>query len=117
MKKLFCALFLVTAVTGCQTSPVPSTKFTGSLGGQPFEFVGHKQTMAKGVKLFMQHGTNTFELHIDELSSQNDPEVISKAAAGRVAELNAMGGLFQSIGGAAGSFAGQAANKGVKGGL
>jgi hypothetical protein len=83
-RKYFCLLAIPLLLAGC-TSPVPSTKFSGYVAGQPFEFVGHKQTSAKGVQLTMHSGTNTFSLTIAELSSQNDPQVISKSYAGQAA--------------------------------
>lgn len=74
----------ILVTNGCK-SPVPSTKFSGSIGGQPFQFEGHKQTVAKGLDLMMITGTNTFKLSIAELSSQNDPQVIDKSYAGQAA--------------------------------
>lgn len=82
--KTVMVLIAVALLVGCK-SPVPSTKFSGYVAGQPFEFVGHKQTTAKGIELMMHSGTNTFSLKIEELSSQNDPQVISKSYAGQAA--------------------------------
>jgi hypothetical protein len=73
-------------LVGC-INPVPSTKFSGTIGGQPFEFEGHKQTSVEKLALELNQGTNHFTLSIGKLSSVNDERVISKAYAGQAAVM------------------------------
>lgn len=93
-----CLCASVVFVSGC-TSPVPSNKFSGTIGGVPFVFQGHKQTSVEDVTLeitsiskrggdadsFATCVTNYSRLHIGKLSSVNDPQVISKSYAGQAA--------------------------------
>ena len=70
-------------LAGC-VNPVPSTHFSGTLGGQPFTFTGRKQTSVEGLHLALTQGTNTFTLRIDKLASKNDERVISRSYAGQL---------------------------------
>ena len=96
---------------GCQ-SPVPSNEFSGTIGGVPFKFTARKQTVTKGVALKVTtvsgFATNYAELSIAELSSKNDPQVISKSYAGQAAVARE---FFQGIN----NFAGKLTEGGVKG--
>lgn len=93
-----CALCVL---CGCQ-SPVPGTHFSGSIGGVPFKFDGHKQTEAHDVTLTVVSctvvATNYSTLHIGSLKSLNDPQVISKSYAGQAAVMKTMfDGLNQTL--------------------
>ncbi len=79
---ILCASVMV--LTGCK-SPVPGNHISGSLGGVPFKIENPKQFSAKGFQLTLDAGTNHFVLHFDEMSSQNDPQVIDKSYAGQAA--------------------------------
>jgi hypothetical protein len=80
-------------LAGCSAfykSPVPGTEIRGEIAGVPFSLNSPKQAEMHGVELFIQTATNTFRLVIKDYESKNDAQVIGKAAAGRVAELDAM---------------------------
>lgn len=79
---ILCASALI--FTGCST-PVPGNHISGALGGVPFKIENPKQFSAKGFQLTLDSGTNHFTLHFDEMSSQNDPQVIDKSYAGQAA--------------------------------
>jgi hypothetical protein len=79
-------------LAGCSAfykSPVPGTEIRGEIAGVPFSLNSPKQAEMHGVELFIQTATNTFRLVIKDYESKNDPQVIDKASAGRVAEVNA----------------------------
>lgn len=63
----------------------------------PFNITNPQQSGLKGLRLNMHQGTNYFSLEIDEYHSENDPQVIDKASAGRVAEINALGDIAGKI--------------------
>jgi hypothetical protein len=102
MKTIAC-ISVVALASGCAlftpSSPVPATRVSGSIGGIPFTLEAPKQVSAKGVELDMTVATNTFRLRIAELSSVNDPQVIDKASAGRIAETKAMFDGFNGLAG------------------
>ncbi len=102
----------VLALAGCK-SPVPQNTFKGTLGGKPFEISTKKQTKAEGIHLSYSDGSNVFKLDIDKIEGSNDPQVISKSYAGRVAEINAMRDLV----GTAVEGAVKGGAKGMKGGM
>lgn len=86
-------ILMASLLAGCSAfykSPVPGTNIEGKIAGVPFSISSPKQSEMHGVELFIQTATNTFRLTIRDYVSKNDPQVIDKAAAGRVAELDAM---------------------------
>lgn len=108
MKKITTLLLVVVsivALTGCG-SPVPGNHISGALGGVPFDIKNPKQFNAKGFDLALDAGTNHFKLHFDEMTSQNDPQVIDKSYAGQAAVLDAQGRFMDKLGSTFGSFIG-----------
>lgn len=101
--KTFLLIPILALASGCAmftpSSPVPSTRINGAIGGIPFSLEAPKQVSAKGIELDMAVATNTFRLRIAELSSLNDPQVIDKASAGRIAETKAMFDGFNGLAG------------------
>lgn len=111
----FLAGVALTSCTGCalSKSPVPATRVSGSYAGVPFTLESPKQAEWLGVDVTLTTGTTNFHLHIDSVKALNDPQVIDKASAGRVAEIKAWSDFADKKVEAA--MAGAA--KGMKGGL
>lgn len=125
MKKLnlllaLASIVLIAGCSGCAAltrQPVPATRISGTLGGAPFTLESPKQGEWTGVDLTMSTGVTNFHLHIDSVKAVNDPQVIDKASAGRVAEINAWKDLMATGIEKGGEGIAKGAAKGLKGGL
>ena len=114
MKQIGIISLCAVLLGGCSLlpSPVPTTQIKGRIGGQEFSIENPKNTTLSNLSVTV--GTNgAATLTIGTLNSVNDPTVISNAAAGQAAIVQATGNAIVSgINAAAtgaGAFAGAAA--------
>lgn len=113
----------VATLSGCATSPIPSNRITGAIGGVPFTIEAHKQTLAENIELEVDSvtavSTNRSRLVIGKLSSTNDPQVIDKSYAGQARVIEAQTQfakeIVNSIGTATGNAGGSAARTAATG--
>lgn len=112
-----CAVAIIT-ITGCATSVrdnVPATQITGSLGGQPFEFIGPKGlTMSNFVAeaTTTSNGVTRVSVRIGSVSAAVDPNVITMTGQAystmRAADSALLNSAISTVAGAAGTVAGAA---------
>ena len=87
------AATILTIVSGC--SAVPQTKVHFVIGKTKFDGYFPKQFVATNI--VARVNTNGLaEFTVGYLESKNDPDVIDKASAGRVSEINAYSTLINS---------------------
>jgi hypothetical protein len=81
--KLFCLALLALGLTGCKTA-VPANTISIKSPRGDWRIATPKNVSIKGMVALVD--TNgTFSLSFDQWTSTNDPEVISKSAAGQAA--------------------------------
>jgi hypothetical protein len=102
MKTTLALSFVATLLlTGCQSPPVPSNHFQGTIDGVPFQLDTKKQTKMKGFEFLVSRvspiGTNFATLKIESIEGVNDPQVISKSYAGQAAVAKEFFDGFNSL--------------------
>jgi hypothetical protein len=104
-------LAIVALCAGCG-SLVPANTVKIKTPRGSYKLAMPKQFEATNV-LAKVETNGTFVISADYLSSKNDANVIDKASAGRVAELNAFGELVDKVGGSLGTLSGKGARAAV----
>lgn len=112
---LFILGFLLFMCSGCNGLRLPSNRISGQFGGVPFSIDSQKQLAIEGFAMSVTNSNMVATVKINKLSSTNDPQVIDKASAGRVAELQAIKGIIESGGAAVGNVAGKGAHTAITG--